>query len=179
MEVLQLGPAFAAELRGVDLIDVASSDAAYRTVRDAFEEHSVVVFRDQEIGDDVQVGFSRAFGPLERTKIGLQAAGSFYVRVSNIAPDGTTVPPDDRQSLINLANQHWHTDSSFKATPALASVLSVRIIPDNGGEQEHFWPQLHFAPPFKCSGCERRQATSAQKAYDRRRCRTWPISQPS
>ena len=31
MEVVPLGPGFAAELRGVDLIDVASSDLAYHT----------------------------------------------------------------------------------------------------------------------------------------------------
>lgn len=144
MELVPLGPGFGAELRGVDLIDVASSDAAYRALREAFEEHSVVVFRDQEVSDDVQVGFSRAFGPLERTKVGLQAAGSFYVRVTNIVPVGDnaggtaggTAPPDHRQTLINKANRLWHTDSSFKATPALASILSARIVPDTGGETE-------------------------------------------
>ena len=36
----------------------------------------------------------------------------------------------------NRANQLWHTDSSFKATPALASVLSARTIPEDGGETE-------------------------------------------
>ena len=45
-------------------------------------------------------------------------------------------PETDRQALANRANQLWHTDSSFKATPALASVLSARIIPDDGGETE-------------------------------------------
>ena len=46
------------------------------------------------------------------------------------------VPPDHRQALVARANQLWHTDSSFKATPALASVLSARIVPDTGGETE-------------------------------------------
>src|SRR5579863_6474246 len=119
MEVVPLGPGFAAELRGVDLIDVASSDTAYREVRAAFEEHVVVVFRDQMVSDDVQVGFSRAFGPLERTKVGSLAAGTFYVRLTNLGPDGQPVAERDRLSLINRANQLWHTDSSFKATPAL------------------------------------------------------------
>jgi alpha-ketoglutarate-dependent 2,4-dichlorophenoxyacetate dioxygenase len=66
MRLISLGPRFAAELRGVDLIDVATNDAAYCAVREAFEEHSVILFRDQEISDDVQIAFSRAFGPLER-----------------------------------------------------------------------------------------------------------------
>jgi alpha-ketoglutarate-dependent 2,4-dichlorophenoxyacetate dioxygenase len=117
MEVVPLGPGFAAELRGIDLIDVVSSDAAYRAVREAFEEHTVIVFRDQT--DDIQLGFSRAFGPLERTKVGLLSAGTHYIRMGNIGQDGKPVPEDHRESLINRANQLWHTDSSFKATPAL------------------------------------------------------------
>jgi alpha-ketoglutarate-dependent 2,4-dichlorophenoxyacetate dioxygenase len=136
MEVIPLGPGFAAELRGIDLIDVVSSDAAYRAVREAFEEHTVIVFRDQKVTDDIQLGFSRAFGPLERTKVGLLSAGTLYIRMGNIRRDGKPAPEDHRESLINRANQLWHTDSSFKATPALASVLSARTVPDEGGETE-------------------------------------------
>ena len=136
MEVVPLGPGFATELRGVDLIDVVSSDAAYRAVREAFEEHSVIVFRGQQVSDDIQASFSRAFGPLERTKVGLLSAGALYIRITNIALDGTLVSETHREALINRANQLWHTDSSFKTTPALASVLSARTIPDEGGETE-------------------------------------------
>ena len=44
MRLVSLGPRFAAEVRGVDLMDVATNDAAYRAVREAFEEHSVICF---------------------------------------------------------------------------------------------------------------------------------------
>ena len=80
--------------------------------------------------------FSRAFGPLERTKVGSRGAGTFYVHSTNVAADATLVAETDRQALANRANQLWHTDSSFKATPALASVLSARTIPEDGGETE-------------------------------------------
>jgi alpha-ketoglutarate-dependent 2,4-dichlorophenoxyacetate dioxygenase len=100
------------------------------------EEHSVLLFREQEVTDDVQAAFSRAFGPLERVKIGSVGAGTFYSRLHNIAADGTLVPETHQQALTARANQLWHTDSSFKATPALASVLSARIVPDHGGETE-------------------------------------------
>jgi alpha-ketoglutarate-dependent 2,4-dichlorophenoxyacetate dioxygenase len=136
MELVPLGPGFVAELRGVDLIDVISSDASYRAVREAFEEHSVVLFRNQDVSDDLQVAFSRAFGPLERTKVGSLAAGTLYVRVTNVADDGGLFSATHRQSMVNRANQLWHTDSSFKATPALASVLSARIVSEDGGETE-------------------------------------------
>jgi alpha-ketoglutarate-dependent 2,4-dichlorophenoxyacetate dioxygenase len=136
MRLISLGPRFAAELRGVELIDVATNDAAYRAVREAFEEHSVILFRNQEINDDVQVAFSRAFGPLERTKVGSLCAGTLYVHITNVAANTTLVAETDRQALANRANQLWHTDSSFKGTPALASVLSARTIPEDGGETE-------------------------------------------
>jgi alpha-ketoglutarate-dependent 2,4-dichlorophenoxyacetate dioxygenase len=75
MELVPLGPEFGVEARGIGLIDVASSDSVYRSIRAALEEHSVLLFRKQEVTDDVQAAFSRAFGPLERVKIGSVGAG--------------------------------------------------------------------------------------------------------
>ncbi len=145
MDVVPLGPGFAAELRGVTLTDVASDDAAYAAVRAAFEEHSVLVFRGQDVTDEVQLGFSRRFGPPEVTKVGSQGTGSHFVILSTIGPDGKVVPADHRLSLRAKANQLWHTDSSFKQVPALASVLSARIIPARGGETEYVSTRLAFA----------------------------------
>jgi alpha-ketoglutarate-dependent 2,4-dichlorophenoxyacetate dioxygenase len=144
MDVVPLGPGFAAELRGVTLADVASDDAAYAAARAAFEEHSVLVFRDQEVTDDLQLAFSRRFGLPEVTKVGSQGTGSHFVILSTIGPDGKVVPPDHRLSLRNKANQLWHTDSSFKRVPALTSILSARIIPARGGETEYVSTRLAF-----------------------------------
>ena len=127
---------YGVEIRDVTLVDVAASDEAYQTVRAAFEEHSVLLFRNQEISDDVQAAFSRAFGPLELVKVGSVGAGTFYTRQHNIAQDGSLVPETHRQALTARANQLWHTDSSFKRIPALASVLSARVIPRHGGNTE-------------------------------------------
>jgi alpha-ketoglutarate-dependent 2,4-dichlorophenoxyacetate dioxygenase len=145
MDVVPLGPGFAAELRGVTLKDVASDDAAYAAVRAAFEEHSVLVFRGQDVTDEIQLGFSRRLGPPEVTKVGSQGTGSHFVILSTIGPDGNVVPADHRLSLRAKANQLWHTDSSFKRVPALASVLSARIIPARGGETEYVSTRLAFA----------------------------------
>jgi alpha-ketoglutarate-dependent 2,4-dichlorophenoxyacetate dioxygenase len=136
MELVPLGPGFGVEVRGVGIIDVASSAEAYQAVRAAFEEHSVLLFRDQTVSDDIQTAFSRAFGPLELTKVSSVGSGTFYARLTNVGPDGALVPPTHRQALTARANQLWHTDSSFKQTPALASVLSARRVPDHGGETQ-------------------------------------------
>jgi alpha-ketoglutarate-dependent 2,4-dichlorophenoxyacetate dioxygenase len=142
MEIIPLGPGFAAELRGVTLADVAANTAVYNQVRAAFEEHSVLIFRGQEVTDETQLAFSRRFGPLEVTKVGSQGSGTNLVILSTIDGNGKVVPADHRLSLRNKANQLWHTDSTFKRVPALASVLSARIIPAAGGETEYVSTRL-------------------------------------
>ena len=144
MDVVPLGPGFAAELRGVTLADVASDDAAHAAARAAFEEHSVLVFRGQEVTDELQLAFSRRFGPPEVTKVGSQGTGTHFVILTTIGPDGKVVPPDHRVALRNKANQLWHTDSTFKRVPALASVLAARVIPARGGETEFVSTRLAF-----------------------------------
>jgi alpha-ketoglutarate-dependent 2,4-dichlorophenoxyacetate dioxygenase len=144
MEIVPVGPGFGAELRGVTLSDVANDDAAYAAVRAAFEQHSVLVFRDQQVTDDLQLAFSRRFGPPEVTKVGSMGTGSHFVILSTIGPDGKVVPADHRQALRSKANQLWHTDSSFKRVPALTSILSARTIPEHGGETEFVSMRLAF-----------------------------------
>lgn len=144
MEIIPLGPGFAAEMRGVTLAEVAADDAAYVAVRAAFEQHSVLVFRGQEVTDDGQLAFSRRFGPPETTKFGSLGTGTHFVILTTIGPDGKVVPADHRYAMRNKANQLWHTDSSFKDTPALTSILSARIIPDNGGETEFVSTRLAY-----------------------------------
>jgi alpha-ketoglutarate-dependent 2,4-dichlorophenoxyacetate dioxygenase len=144
MNIVPLGPGFAAELRGVTLGDIAADDAAYAAARAAFEQNSVLVFRDQQVTDEGQLAFSRCFGPPEVTKVGSLGTGSHFVILSTIGPDGKVVPPDHRLAMRNKANQLWHTDSSFKRVPALTSVLSARVIPARGGETEFVSTRLAF-----------------------------------
>ena len=144
MDTIPLGPGFAVELRGVTIAEVASDPDAYSAVRAAFEEHSVLIFRDQLVDDESQLAFSRCFGPPEVTKVGSQGTGTHFVILSTIGEDGKVVSPDHRLALRNRANQLWHTDSSFKEVPALTSVLSARIIPARGGETEFVSTRLAF-----------------------------------
>jgi len=142
MDAIPLGPGFAAELRGITLADVAANDQAYRAARAAFEEHSVLVLRDQDVTDEAQIAFSRRFGPLEVTPAASDGAGTHLVILTTIGKDGKVVPGDHRIALRNKANQLWHADSTFKRIPALASVLSGRIMPETGGETEYVSTRL-------------------------------------
>jgi alpha-ketoglutarate-dependent 2,4-dichlorophenoxyacetate dioxygenase len=145
MDIAPLGPGFATELRGVTLAAIAADDALYDQTRALFDQHSVLVFRGQEVTDEVQLAFARRFGPLEVTKVGSEGAGTNLVILTTIGPDGKVVAPDSRMALRNKANQLWHTDSTFKQVPALASVLSARIIPAAGGETEFVSTRLAYA----------------------------------
>src|SRR6202140_4192425 len=142
MEVVPLVPGFAADLRGVTLGDIGPDDSSYAAARAAFEEHSVLVFRGQDVTDEAQLAFSRRFGPLEVTKVGSQGTGTNLVILSTVDENGKVVPADHRLALRNKANQLWHTDSTFKPVPALASVLSARVTPARGGETEYVSTRL-------------------------------------
>jgi alpha-ketoglutarate-dependent 2,4-dichlorophenoxyacetate dioxygenase len=144
MDVVPLAKGFGAELRGVTLAEIAADDAAYREVRAAFEEHSVLLFRGQDVSDETQLAYSRRFGPLEVTKVGSEGTGTNLVILKTLDDNGNVVPEDHRLALRNKANQLWHTDSPFKRLPALASVLSSRIIPGGGGETEFISTRLAF-----------------------------------
>src|SRR5277367_2769953 len=104
MEAIQVGPGFAAEMRGVRLADIINDDDAYKAVRAAFEQHSVLVFRDQDVTDESQLAFSRRFGPLEVTHVASEGAGTNLVILTTIGKDGNVVPADDRLALRNKAN---------------------------------------------------------------------------
>ncbi len=113
----------------------------FQRIFDAFQEYSVLVFQDQRLTDEQQMTFSRRFGPLETTINSIGQERRLHpnlVDLSNIDPrrDGRLMGWDDRRMLYQSGNQLWHTDSSFKPVPAMASLLSGREVPAVGGETE-------------------------------------------
>ena len=136
LQLNQLKSGIAAEIIGLDLSVPVGGDVV-DWIETAFARFPVLVFRDQDITDAQQIAFSERFGELETTKAGTAGAGSKLVVLSNIGENGEIVAPTDKQVLNNRANRHWHADSSFKAIPARASMLSGRVIPPSGGNTEY------------------------------------------
>ena len=54
---------FAAEINGVNLYEKIS-ERDFSDIKTAFEEYSILVFRDQPLTDEQQVVFSQRFGDL-------------------------------------------------------------------------------------------------------------------
>ena len=140
IETLPLHPLFAAEMRGVDLRRAADT-ALCEAIDSAMNQYAVLVLRDQPLDDEQQLAVGRALGTLEDrpAQVGMEKQRLKYaelVDISNLEIDDTLLPADDRRRMFNLGNQLWHTDSSFKATPAKYSMLHARVIPPAGGETE-------------------------------------------
>jgi alpha-ketoglutarate-dependent 2,4-dichlorophenoxyacetate dioxygenase len=134
----RLHPLFVAEVGGIDLTHPID-DGTFAQILDAFNEHSVLVFHDQPLTDAEQIVFSRCFGPLEQTTKSIawnERVAREIADLSNVDPEGRLIPLEDRRMLYHSGNQLWHSDSSFKKVPALASLLSAREVPPEGGETE-------------------------------------------
>jgi alpha-ketoglutarate-dependent 2,4-dichlorophenoxyacetate dioxygenase len=140
LTITPLLPHLGARVEGVDLARPLD-DATFRAIFDAFQEHSVLVFEGQRLTDEEQMRFSERFGPLETTLSSIGQERRLHpnlVDLSNIDPDHDERLMDwsDRRMVYQSGNQLWHTDSSFKPVPAMASLLSGREVPPTGGETE-------------------------------------------
>lgn len=140
LQLTPLHPLFAAEVSGIDLRQTPGA-ALCDEIHRAMDRYAVLVFRDQQLDDDQQMAFGEALGPLEQSR-GVVDVHKQRLKhrqmadISNIDLDGKLLGADDRRRMFNLGNQLWHSDSSFKATPAKYSMLHARVIPPEGGETE-------------------------------------------
>ena len=138
--VLPITPDFAAEVGDVSLARPLSSDDL-AAIRAAFTRYAVLVFPDQDLGDESQLAFARHFGPLETTVFKARKNHKLRLHenladVGNLDAENRILKAENRQRLYNLGNQLWHTDSSFKRVPAYCSMLHARSIPPVGGQTE-------------------------------------------
>jgi alpha-ketoglutarate-dependent 2,4-dichlorophenoxyacetate dioxygenase len=137
ISIKRLHPLFVAEVTGIDLT-VPLSREDFRTIWEAFNEHQILVLRDQAFDDESQIAFSRNFGDLE-TMIAHPGndwnPGHISV-MTNLGKDGNFLPLDHPAMKHRARNEEWHSDSSFKPVAALASLLSARIVPPVGGNTD-------------------------------------------
>ena len=140
IKVRQLHPVFVGKVTGVDLSRPVEP-SVMAEIEAAIFQHAVLVFPGQTITDEQQLEFSRWFGPLETSvrKLRLdhkERLDSHIADISNLTETNQLMSREDRRRMGQLANQLWHTDSSFKKVPARYSLLSARVVPPEGGETE-------------------------------------------
>jgi alpha-ketoglutarate-dependent 2,4-dichlorophenoxyacetate dioxygenase len=140
MEICPITETFAAEIGGVDLSRplVAEDETA---IKAAFWKYAVLVFPEQDLSPQQHIDFSRKFGPIETDRVLDQKVtphrlDQSFADISNLTPDGSIWARDSRQRMYKAGNRLWHTDSSFKFRPGLASLLYSRTVAPVGGHTE-------------------------------------------
>lgn len=121
LDIEALGPAIGARVRGLDLtrpIDDELRDA----LQHALLQHHVLFFEQQPVTPRQQRDLAARFGPLEVHPIYPHDAEIEEIIVLDTHADN---PPD---------NDNWHTDVTFRETPALGAILSARLLPPSGGD---------------------------------------------
>ena len=59
-------------------------------------------------------------------------AGKDIVSISNQREDGRLMRQDEHRAQVQRGNEGWHTDSSYMALAAKASVLQAKVVPSAG-----------------------------------------------
>ncbi len=140
MQITPIHPVFVARVEGVDLRR-ALTPAEVAEIDAGMNQHAVLVFPGQMIDDEQQKAFARNFGKLELATGNIQTSEQRRLDmemadISNLDQAGQLFARDDRRRMFNLGNNLWHSDSSFKPTPAKYSGLSARAIPKAGGDTQ-------------------------------------------
>jgi alpha-ketoglutarate-dependent 2,4-dichlorophenoxyacetate dioxygenase len=141
ISIRQIHPLFVGEVEGVDLRQPLSRDEV-SAIEAGMDRFAVLVFHEQPLSDEQQVAFSRNFGEIELalnanvTRPEERRLPIELADISNLDRDNRVLARDDRRRMFSLGNELWHSDSSFRATPAKYSLLSARAIPAQGGNTE-------------------------------------------
>jgi alpha-ketoglutarate-dependent 2,4-dichlorophenoxyacetate dioxygenase len=139
LQLQPLGPC-AAEASGIDIRQPLDT-ASVRTIEAAMDAYGVLVFPGQPLTQDQQIAFAKSFGPLD---LGLRKVKTGPHRfdyaeladISNVTLDGKVADRAHGKIVGNIANQLWHSDSSFQQTRAKYSMLSAVVVPSVGGDTE-------------------------------------------
>ena len=92
----RLSPALGAEVLGIDLAQPLDAATVTR-VRDAFQEHHLLCFRDQRLTDDELMAFSLQFGPLAITPS--------HARIASVpSPNAADQPKSLRNASANRSS---------------------------------------------------------------------------
>ena len=172
--IRQVGPCFAGEVDGIDLAQPLSPEDA-AGIHAGMDRYAVLVFHGRPVTLEQQMAFTLALGPIEQAiDTGLREANGYripttFADVSNLDKDQRVFERDNRTRLFALGNRLWHSDSSFKPTPAKYSLLHAHSIPSRGGNTEFAdmragWDTLDPQTQAACEGlvCEHSQIYSRQ-----------------
>jgi alpha-ketoglutarate-dependent sulfate ester dioxygenase len=143
LDVRPLTSVIGAEVTGVDLREPLDAATVAR-LSDALVRWKVLFFRDQRITQDQQIAFGRQFGELTPAH---PITASVDDKAEIMAVEAREHRKVYRYEVERVAfgeprrtQTGWHTDITFVANPATASILRGVVIPPYGGDT--MWTNL-------------------------------------
>jgi len=124
MKIQQLSEHIGAEISGIQLDNL--NENAVAEIKEAWLEHKVLVFRDQEISTEAHIAFGKNFGDLEIHPFADNLEDHPEIIVLEAGGDSP------RQNYN--AAKDWHIDVSFREKPPMGSILRGKVIPEKGGD---------------------------------------------
>ena len=118
-----------AEIPDVDLRDL--DDELIAELHDAWMDHKVLFFRDQDLTQAQHVAYGRAYGELE-----------VHPFTRNVDEHPEIIVLESTAEKFQAA-ETWHSDVTFRECPPLGSVLLGRLIPPHGGDT--CWANMELA----------------------------------
>lgn len=122
---------FGAKITGVDM-STPLDDATLASVRDAIDQHSFLLFPDQDFNDDKQLALTRQIGEPEPSHTAVDRI-EYFGTIGNVQADGSAIGNDHKKTVFLTGNNMWHSDASFKEVPAFVSIMCAYETPAEGG----------------------------------------------
>ena len=137
MEFEPLHEDFGARVSGVDLTSPLSSQLL-EGLHKAIDEHSVLLFPEQDMSDEAQMRLTQALGEPEENHVTFGRTGEIVHlgTVGNVIDDDTKRDESDPHTRSMKGNNLWHSDSSFRLVPSYVSILHAYEVPAQGGATE-------------------------------------------
>ena len=105
-------PGVGAEITGVDLRKV--TDGEFDALRQAYAEHGVIFFRDQDLSEEDHIAFAERWAPINVNRF--FAAHPNYPQIAMVGKE-----PDQKDNI----GGGWHTDHSYDEIPAMGQRLKA------------------------------------------------------
>ena len=141
-ELRSLAGALGAEIDGIDLAHLTAEE--FSKIRQAFLDHLVIFFHDQELTPAQHKEFTARFGALSCMP---------YVKALDEHPEIIAVLKEADEQKISVFGGAWHSDFSFLEEPPLGSVLYALDVPPYGGDT--LWSNMYAAYDALSDGMKR------------------------
>lgn len=143
LRIRKLSHALGAEIMGLDL-RVPLPEPVHAEVHQAFLDHSVLLFREQDLTRPQFVSFARRFGKTDDMSVAshteAQAEADRAARETDPEfPEiflNTNRPKSGWLQGFGVYAEIWHADRMHTTTPGMASLLRSIEVPDVGGDTQ-------------------------------------------